>query len=101
MHGILVSLFPLIALIVVGYVLKRTAYLNDGFWAGAEKLNYYILFPAMLFGNLATAQIDLSMVNTIMIILAVMFGLSCAVLYLFKRIRLCCTNLASKAYSAI
>ena len=45
MHGILLSLFPLIALIVVGYVLKRTAYLNDGFWAGAEKLNYYILFP--------------------------------------------------------
>ena len=86
MHGILLSLFPLITLIVVGYVLKRTAYLNDGFWAGAEKLNYYILFPAMLFGNLATAQIDLSMVNTILIILAVMFGLSCAVLYLFKRI---------------
>lgn len=86
MYSILLSLFPLIAFIIVGFVLKRTAYLNDGFWSGTEKLNYYILFPAMLFGNLATAQIDLSMVNTILIILAVMFGLSCAVLYLLKKI---------------
>lgn len=86
MQGILLSLFPLIALIAVGYVLKRSAYLNDGFWAGTEKLNYYILFPAMLFGNLASAEIDLSMVNTILIILAVMFGLCCTTLYIFKKI---------------
>ena len=85
MYGILLSLFPLIAFIIVGFVLKRTAYLNDGFWAGTEKLNYYILFPAMLFGNLATAQIDPSMVNTILIIFAVMFGLSCSVLYLLRK----------------
>ena len=86
MHGILLSLFPLIALIMTGYVLKRINYLNDGFWAGAEKLNYYVLFPAMLFGNLATAQIDLSMVKTILIILAVVLGLCCIILYLLKRI---------------
>lgn len=86
MQGILLSLFPLIALIIVGYVLKQTAYLNDGFWAGAEKLNYYLFFPAMLFGNLATAQIDLSMINTILIILAIVFGLSCTVLYILKKV---------------
>lgn len=86
MQGILLSLFPLIALIIVGYVLKQTAYLNDGFWAGAEKLNYYLFFPAMLFGNLATAQIDLSMINTILMILAIVFGLSCTVLYILKKV---------------
>lgn len=72
MHSILLSLFPLIALILSGYVLKRTAFLNDGFWAGAEKLNYYVLFPAMLFGNLAAADIHFAMVKSIVMMLSIM-----------------------------
>ena len=69
MYSILLSLFPLISLILSGYFLKQKNFLNDGFWVGAEKLNYYILFPAMLFGNLASATIELHLVKTIGLVL--------------------------------
>ena len=48
MTQIFLSLFPLLALILGGNILERTKFLTDGFWSGAEKLNYYLLFPAML-----------------------------------------------------
>lgn len=84
MHSILLSLFPLIALILSGYVLKRTAFLNDGFWAGAEKLNYYVLFPAMLFGNLAAADIHFAMVKSIVMMLSIMLLMLMLALYGLK-----------------
>lgn len=86
MPNIFLSLFPLIALIFTGYILKKKQFFSDGFWAGAEKLNYYFLFPAMLFGNLAVARIDLEMVNTIVLVLAIMLSLACAVLYIIRKI---------------
>lgn len=86
MQSILVSLFPLISLILMGYIFKRKNYLNDGFWSGAEKLNYYFLFPAMLFGNLAHAQINMDMVNTILTMLVVMLSMLTIMLYIVKKI---------------
>jgi len=43
--NIIIALFPLVALIAMGYIFKRTQFLSDEFWRGAEKLNYLILFP--------------------------------------------------------
>lgn len=84
MAQILISLFPLLALIIGGNILKRTRFLSDGFWSGAEKLNYYVLFPAMLFANLATATIHLDMIKTIITVLAVVLTIACTVLYLIR-----------------
>lgn len=86
MQSILISLFPLIGLILSGYVLKRKKVVVDGFWLGAEKLNYYILFPAMLFGNLAQAKIELEMINTIILVLLSVLLLSCSSLYVIRKI---------------
>jgi predicted permease len=63
LHTIFSVLFPLIALITLGYTLKQRQWLEDGFWRGAEKLNYYVLFPIMLFLNLATAQIQIDIIQ--------------------------------------
>ncbi|HAK32400.1 MAG TPA: transporter, partial [Acinetobacter radioresistens] len=46
------------AFIATGYLFKRYHFLSTEFWSGAEKLNYYILFPALLFHTLATAKIE-------------------------------------------
>ena len=56
MNSIVLSLFPLVALIASGYLFKNIVF-SDEFWAGAEKLNYYILFPALLFSTLSTAKL--------------------------------------------
>lgn len=84
MQQIFVSLFPLLGLILGGYLLKRTQFLASGFWAGAEKLNYYVLFPAMLFLNLAHAHIDVSTLNSLIGVLISVFAIATATLYLIR-----------------
>ena len=37
--NVVMALFPLIMLIAMGYIFKRTQFLTDEFWRGAEKLN--------------------------------------------------------------
>lgn len=49
-------LFPVFALIALGYVLKRITSLGPDFWTNAERLTYYVFFPALLVSNLATAN---------------------------------------------
>lgn len=86
MQTIMVSLFPLIALIVLGNLLKRTSILTPEFWNGAEKLNYYLFFPAMLFINLAHAQIELNLVKSIVMMLSITICILCICLFLIKKI---------------
>lgn len=50
------ALLPVFLLIVLGHVLRRTQFLPDGFWPPAEKLTYYVTFPALLVTNLAGAD---------------------------------------------
>ena len=58
MNDILVSLWPLFVLILAGYAMRRSGFPGEGFWPGAERLNYFILFPALLFNSLLAAPLD-------------------------------------------
>ncbi|MFD1091499.1 AEC family transporter [Providencia vermicola] len=58
MSKILLVLWPLFALIAIGFVLRRTRLFSPDFWPGAEKLNYFILFPALLINSLASAPLN-------------------------------------------
>ena len=51
-------ILPNFVLIVTGLVLARRFDFGRDFWAGLEKLVYYVLFPALLFRSLALAKID-------------------------------------------
>ncbi|MDE3739541.1 AEC family transporter [Pseudomonas resinovorans] len=55
---LLQALWPLFALIVGGYLLRRWDFPGEAFWPSAERLNYFILFPSLLFSSLATAPLD-------------------------------------------
>ena len=57
MHSVLVIL-PDFALILLGFVLRRFLIEGEQFWAGLEKLVYFVLFPALLFYALARSHID-------------------------------------------
>ena len=43
-------LFPDIALILVGWLVYRHGSFPPAFWDGLERLVYFLLFPALLFG---------------------------------------------------
>jgi predicted permease len=52
------AVLPNFALIVVGVALARGFDYGREFWAGLERLVYFVLFPALLFRSLAQAHID-------------------------------------------
>lgn len=58
MLPLLLALWPLFALIIAGYYLRQRNFPSAEFWPGAERLNYFILFPALLFSSLARAPLD-------------------------------------------
>ena len=51
---VLASLFPVVALIVLGNLLKRCQLTNATFLRTADRLVYYIFFPGMLFLGVRT-----------------------------------------------
>jgi predicted permease len=50
---ILQTITPIFLLILTGFVLRRASFPSLGFWPQAERLTYYVLFPALLVGKLA------------------------------------------------
>jgi malonate transporter and related proteins len=52
-------LLPDLSLIAFGFLLYRSTDWGDSFWAGLEKLVYYVLFPALLFHSIVRSQVPL------------------------------------------
>lgn len=61
MTAVLLALAPVFLLIVLGHLLRRTQFLvaeagADSFWAAADRLTYYLLFPALIVHTLALSD---------------------------------------------
>ena len=56
MSAITTALAPIFILILMGYVLRRRELLAQEFWLPCEKLNYFYLFPALMFSQIAKAD---------------------------------------------
>lgn len=52
------ALIPVLALILVGFAIRRTDFLPAPFWPAAEKLTYFLLMPATLIHSLAGKKIS-------------------------------------------
>lgn len=50
------AVIPSFAVIFIGYILKVSRFPGDGFWQGAESLNYFMLFPLLLYTVVARAD---------------------------------------------
>ena len=57
MAAILAALLPVFLLIVAGFVLRRWLIAEDIQWVGLERLLYYVMFPALLIGTMAHADL--------------------------------------------
>ena len=51
------TIAPIFLLIVTGFVLRRTGFFPTLSWPPIERITYYVLFPSLLFINLATADL--------------------------------------------
>lgn len=54
---LLLTIWPLFALICLGFVFARKGFPDPAFWPAAERMNYFILFPALLVTSLVDAPV--------------------------------------------
>ncbi|OTG72448.1 transporter [Acinetobacter terrae] len=82
--NVVMASFPLIILIAMGYIFKRIRFLTDEFWRGAEKLNYLILFPVLLFNNLAYIKLELATITQVLLALFIIIIISALTLWMAR-----------------
>lgn len=74
-----VALLPVFIVIVIGAVLRRTNLMNESHWAGVDHVCYFVLFPAIIFKEIAAADFSQvpvwHMAASMVLGLAVMFAL--------------------------
>jgi malonate transporter and related proteins len=84
---LLLALWPLFTLIVAGYYLRRWVFPNEAFWPGAERLNYFMLFPALLFSSLAKAPLDNPALPRMALAVMLALGIAWLALLVVRRVR--------------
>lgn len=57
MAAVFAALIPIFLLIVMGFLLRRWLISQDAHWIGLEQLLYYVMFPALLIGTMARADL--------------------------------------------
>ena len=64
MTGILLSIAPIFALIVLGHLLRRGGIPNVEFWNLNDRLVYWVLMPALLFYKTSTIALTFELVGS-------------------------------------
>lgn len=87
------ALGPVFALIGVGFGLRRYGFPGEDFWSGAERLTYFVLFPALLISRLSATPMSLSELARLTTATGLLFG-GVSVLLLLLRTRLAANGAA-------
>ncbi|CAA14831.1 Lysine--tRNA ligase [Rickettsia prowazekii str. GvF12] len=72
MNEIFCSTLPIFLITLLGSIIKNKWLTSEEVWRGIEKLSYFILFPAMLFNYVSTA--DLSVTSIIKLVVALIIS---------------------------
>ncbi|MCB1332842.1 MAG: AEC family transporter [Roseivivax sp.] len=84
---LLITIWPIFALICLGYALARRGFPSAEFWPAAERINYFVLFPALLVSSLAKAPVDDPELLRLGAAAVVIILLAAAALALARRLR--------------
>jgi predicted permease len=78
MTVVLLALLPVAIIIFAGFLMRRTGFVSDAHWAGVDHVCYFVLFPAIIFKEIAAADFAgvpvLRMAGAIIIALCIMFA---------------------------
>ena len=87
MGVLLETIWPLFALIVLGFGLKRWGFPGDAFWPAADRLNYFVLFPALLVVSLSHAPLHDPALGRLALAILVSIGLASLGFLVVRRLR--------------
>lgn len=57
MSTFITALIPIMAIILLGYALRRSNFLPEQTWPGMERLTYFVLFPSLLIRTLGSQSL--------------------------------------------
>ncbi len=83
--SILGALVPVFFVILAGYLLRWFQFPGDEFWSRAERLTYFILFPALLFQKTATASMESYTVSLMVLVLILAVFFMAGLLFIIKK----------------
>ena len=83
---LLITIWPLFAMIGLGFVLARRGFPSDAFWPAAERFNYALLFPALLVVSLADAPLRDPALLQLGAAAVTIILIASAALWLFRRV---------------
>jgi malonate transporter and related proteins len=79
MTTIFLALLPVFIVILIGFALRRFNVIGEQQWAGLDQLCYFVLFPAIIFKEIAAADFTgvpvLRMAGAMMLAVVVMIGI--------------------------
>jgi malonate transporter and related proteins len=96
MFQIIAALTPIFVLILMGWIFRKTDFPGESFWPMAERLTYFLFFPALLFNSLFTADFaDLPVLPVVVTVALAMSLVSILMLALRPRLGLSSSSFSS------
>lgn len=84
MTDVLAALIPIFALILMGFISRQRGMLEESFWLPCEQLNYFCLFPALMFSQVARANLAQFPIRPIALAILGAVGTGALVLYVWR-----------------
>lgn len=84
LQQVLDALGPVVAVIAIGYLMRRTRFPGESFWSAAERLTYYVFFPALLVRHLADAGFADRAVGPLLASVLALLGAGTVVVFLLR-----------------
>lgn len=81
---IFAALGPIFFLILLGYILRRSRFPGEAFWPAAERMTYFLLFPALLIHKLALADLQDYALKPFAIVIVSTLLLMTLLLFMFR-----------------
>ena len=94
---VITAITPIFVIILCGYFCRYLAFAGAQFWRGAERLTYYLLLPALLVNKIATADIVLSELLSVIVVVV----LTLIVVALLLMISKPCLSLGNPQFSSV
>ena len=86
MFTFITALVPIMILIILGFILRRSKFLPEGSWQGIEKLTYFILFPSLLIRTLGSQTLAGAPWPSMLIIIIITILTSAILLIVFRKL---------------
>lgn len=72
MYSVFCNVLPIVLIALIGSFIRKKWLISDEFWRGLEKLSFYILFPAVLFGS--TYRLELAATQFFRLVIALVIS---------------------------